>query len=261
MYKRQQNEAPAEKTVAASAPMPDDDGGPSDDDDRSKRSRSSKSNKNKKKKEKKKKKKQQQASSPEPSEVLSQTDDTSETSGEDEAPEESDVLKTVRLQAQRDAKKRLVRLQQNQMAELEIRRGIMDHLTKVVDWRTYRLADTDPSYTIESARISRKKAKDIKGYVGASSNGKDQASIIDFLTRFAAACNQFKIPEGNAVWLFPEYMEGKAKSVVQRMIGAPANAESAGTSQLTTYISVVSRLINRYATDDCLLYTSDAADD
>ena len=194
-----QNEAPAEETVAASAPMPDDDGGPSDDDDRSKRSRSSKSNKNKKKKEKKKKKKQQQASSSEPSEVSSQTDDTSETSGEDETPEESDVLKTVRLQAQRDAKKRLVRLQQNQMAELEICRGIMDHLTKVVDRRTYRLADTDPSYTIESARIARKKAKDIKGYVGASFNGKDQVSIIDFLTRFAAACNQFKIPEGNAV--------------------------------------------------------------
>ena len=59
-------------------------------------------------------------------------------------------------------------------------------------------------------------------------------------------------PVGNAVWLFPEYMEGRAKSVVQRMIGAPANAESAGTSQLTTYISVVSRLINRYATDDAL---------
>ena len=47
-------------------------------------------------------------------------------------------------------------------------------------------------------------------------------------------------------------MEDKAKTIVQRMTGAPANPESKGSSQLTTYISVVSRLINRNATDDAL---------
>ena len=83
--------ASADRTATTSAPMPDGDDDPSDDDDRLKRSRSNKSKKSKRNK--KKNKKSKRKSKPEPSETSSNTDDTSETSGEEDIPGESDVLR------------------------------------------------------------------------------------------------------------------------------------------------------------------------
>ncbi len=222
---------------------PDSSSSEEDDEDDKRRRKQKKRNKNKRKSKKKKKSKR------EPETSSSSSDDTDSSSSEEESEdEEEDDTSDDKV----STKRRLLQLQANQEKTLAVRRPLMDEFAAVIAWTAYRLNDRNPVYTVESARTARKKHKDMKSYVGETFSGKEPVAILEFLRRFANACNQFKIPEGNAVWLITEFTTGRARKAVEQMIGVPADVDKTGTPHLATYISVVHRLINRFATDSNL---------
>lgn len=61
--------------------------------------------------------------------------------------------------------------------------------TYEVDWRTYRLTDTNPLYTAARKKSARRQHKDMKGLIKSKFSGKDAVSVIYFLRQYRNECN------------------------------------------------------------------------
>lgn len=121
---------------------------------------------------------------------------------------------------------------------------------KACDWRTYRLQNKSPVPTAAGARAARKRKHEFTRFVDHHFNGSDPASILWFLQRFVTGANYIGLCEGDAVWVFADYLDSTPKEMVLNMLRTTTMADVGNTD--VTYVRIVSELLQRYATDDVL---------
>jgi len=118
-----------------------------------------------------------------------------------------------------------------------------------VDFRNYRLARRDPMSTSKSMHKARKYITEMRLRLKSKFTGKEPASILRFLSDFADACDSNGIAEGDAVWLFQDFMDGEPSRELKSRIGQPRTVMADMENSLVTYPAVVRHLLETYATD------------
>ena len=149
----------------------------------------------------------------------------------------------------------MVKHQAKMEYKIPVRSPLVHRFAKACDWRTYRLKNTDPFYSIEQSRKQRKQHKEIEKIMPRKFTGKDPVSILYFLERFVSTCNAFDVSEGNALWLLPSYMDKAAHSYITQTMGT-INDIDHKQPRIVLWISVVQQLLDRYAGDQVLTVTN-----
>ena len=88
---------------------------------------------------------------------------------------------------------------------------------------------------------------------GVTFSGDDPIAVLNFLSRFTAACNQNGVHEGAALWSFQFFMTGMALAKVQtRIVGESGVADARRDEVLSSYPEVVNYLFRTYATNEVI---------
>ena len=88
---------------------------------------------------------------------------------------------------------------------------------------------------------------------GVTFSGDHPIAVLNFLSRFTAACNQNSVHEGAALWCFQFFMTGTAMAKVQtRIVGESRVADARGDEVLSSYPEVVNYLLRTYATNEVI---------
>ena len=124
-----------------------------------------------------------------------------------------------------------------------------------VDYRNYRLSNTDPMFTSRSMHKSRKYLESMSKRIQPTFTGQDPVAVLRFVSQLANACDAENIAEGDAMWLFTEFMSPDAAKRLSSRLGSARFGNKVTPNDkhhLQTYIAVVRHLINTYATDEAL---------
>ena len=133
-------------------------------------------------------------------------------------------------------------------------RPLNDLFEKVRDYRRYRLHNRSGRYNAKVAitvsRAGKRMALQMKG---VTFSGDDPIAVLNFLSRFTAACNQNGMHEGAALWCFQFFMTGTALAKVQtRIVGESGAADARRDEVLSSYPEVVNYLLRTYATNEVM---------
>ena len=123
---------------------------------------------------------------------------------------------------------------------------------KFMDYRRYRLHNRSGRYNAKVAsmvsRAGKRMALQMKG---VTFSGDDPIAVLNFLSRFTAACNQNGVHEGAALWCFQFFMTGTALAKEQtRIVGESGVADARRDEVLSSYPEVVNYLLRTYATNE-----------
>ena len=90
-------------------------------------------------------------------------------------------------------------------------RHLKDLFKKVMDNRRYRLHNRSGRYNAKvSSTVSRTGKRIDLQMKGVTFSGDDRIAVLNFFSRFTAACNQNSVHEGAALWCFQLFMTGTA---------------------------------------------------
>ena len=142
--------------------------------------------------------------------------------------------------------------------KLERLRPVNPLYKKAVDYRTYRLAQRSPEYTIKMETKTAKTQQRVEIRMQKQVfSGSDPIAILNFLKTFKDACDGSNVNEGAAMWLYQYFLTSTAKTLVTQRLKQPAKttkqqAKDRKNKKLTSYASVVNFLLHEYASDDII---------
>ena len=129
---------------------------------------------------------------------------------------------------------------------------------KSVDYRTYRLVQRSPEYTVKMETKTAKTQQRVEIRMQKQVfSGSDPIAILNFLKTFKDACDGSNVNEGAAMWLFQYFLTPTAKTLVTQRLKQPATtkkqrAKDRKHKKLTSYAAIVNLLLHEYASDDII---------
>lgn len=120
-----------------------------------------------------------------------------------------------------------------------------------VDYRNYRLLKKSSGSDDDVAQKLHKMSKKIVVQMKyCTIFGKDPISLINFRQEFKAACDEYEVHKGSAMWVFRQFSTGSAETAVKALVTLTnaTNVYQEGT--LKSYSVIVKFLLKHYIMDD-----------
>eukprot|EP00170_Pyropia_yezoensis_P000367 contig_2095_g368 len=122
-----------------------------------------------------------------------------------------------------------------------------DRLTRVLDYRTYRLRNKKSTYGTRTARKMGKVARNMKhsfaGY--ALFISKEGFKVFTWLRKLVKACNDNGVSEGMALYAIPHFLSGDAELQYKRAL--PDSTRASGGASITSFPEVINWFLETYA--------------
>lgn len=132
-----------------------------------------------------------------------------------------------------------------------------DRYTRVLDYRTYRLANRKQTYGPKQARkmgrLAKSMAHSFGGYPPFS--GKEALKVFSWLRKFKKACDDNGVSEGMALYAVPHFLSGDAELRYTRAL--PDAGSVAGGAAITSYPEAINWFLETYAEPHTLALAQD----